>query len=113
MFGELAYKMSAIVVTIFLFLASMYGLYAVYYAYVKEKNEVQKAIVWKSETQAFTIILCYFFLKIIVLSANVTELNQLWKLLHFGIQTSEFSLMTGILGICLFLNKRKPQLKEE
>lgn len=114
--GEVIYLLSSWGIYLFLWISSIYGLHAIYYTYFKSKDERQKYIVLRSTTHAFGILLVfflgYYIIQIIVTVANVQELTMLWNLLHFGIESSNFSIamvssMMSVLGICLFVNKQK------
>ena len=105
--GELGYNLSTFLVYLFMFVSSIYGTYAVYYAYFKTKDERQKYIVLQSTALAFTVLLIYFIVEMVVKFAEVAELTMLWDLMHFGISASIASGMMSILGTCLFINKRK------
>ncbi len=113
--GELGYLISKWAVYLFLLIASLYGSYAVYYAYIKTKDERQKYIVLRSTAHAFSVTLiflaAYYIIQISVDVANVEQLTRLWDLLHFEMEGpttgSTASGMMAVLGICLFINKRK------
>ncbi|WP_407371085.1 hypothetical protein [Carnobacterium sp.] len=114
--GQLGYFISFVLLTLVLWISSIYGAYAVYYAYFKSKDERQKFIVLRSTAHAFSILLIfylsYYILELIVTAANVNQLTSLWNLLHFGMAASNLSIgvvsaMMSVLGICLFINKRK------
>lgn len=106
-FGELVYRISGGLVFLIIVASSIYGMYAVYYAYFKSKDERQKFIVLQSTAQAFTILLIYFIMDMVVTFARVEQLTWLWQLLHFGIDGVTATGMLSVLGLCLFINKRK------
>lgn len=113
--GEIGYLISTWAVYLLLLLASFYGFYAVYYAYIKTKDERQKYIVLRSTAHAFSVMLiflaAYYIVQLSVGAANVEQLTRLWDLLHFGMEGptagSTASGMMAVLGVCLFVNKRK------
>lgn len=113
--GEIGYIISKWAVYLFLLILAIYSSYAVYYAYIKTKDERQKYIVLRSTAHAFSVILvflvAYYIIQISVSVANVEQLTMLWDLLHFetGGPTagSTASGMMAVLGICLFINKCK------
>ncbi len=105
--GEIGYVISYWLVFIALAISSVYGLFAVYYAYIKTKDERQKYIVLRSTAHAFTVLLCYYIIQMIVVFADVAELTWLWELLHFNINAVPAVTIMSVLGVCLFINKRK------
>lgn len=114
--GQFGYFISFVLLTLILWVSSIYGAYAVYYAYFKSKDERQKFIVLRSTAHAFSVLLIfylsYYFLQLIVTVADVNQLTNLWELLHFEMAASNPSIsvvsaMMSVLGICLFINKRK------
>lgn len=114
--GQFIYLLSSWIIYLFLWISSIYGLHAIYYTYFKSKDERQKYIVLRSTTHAFGILLLFFFvyyiIQMIVTVADIKQLTLLWSLLHFGIESSNFSIamvsaMMGVLGVCLFINKQK------
>ena len=106
---ELSYKIFGITVTFFLAVSSFYGIYAIYYAYIKTKDEREKFIVLRSTAKAFGVVLIYFLLDGIVLSLRVDWLLLAWDIVRFksGLTVSVLFGMMAVLGVCLFLNKRK------
>lgn len=106
---ELVYKIIGITVAVFLVAASFYGFYAIYYAYLKTKDEREKLIVLRSTAHAFSILLVYYFLDAVVLFSYNEWLAWLWETVRFksGLTVSTLAGMTTVLGICLFINKRK------
>ena len=110
------YTVSCWLVYLFIAVQALYGGYAVYYAYLKKKDERQKYIIVKSMANAFFVLLIYFLsyyiIETSVKAASNEPLLKLWELLHFNMTkgpaaVSAASMMITLLGICLFLNKRK------
>lgn len=113
--GETGYLISKSIIYFALLALSLYGTYAIYYAYVKMKDERQKYIVLQSIAQAFLVSFIffgvYYISQIIVNVSNVKQLTLLWNLLHFDTVSfsagSALSWMMAFLGLCLFFNKQK------
>lgn len=113
--GAIVYEISTYLFFALAIISSIYGSYALYYAYVKKKDERENYIVLKSATQSFFIAIILFFvyyvIQISVNVADVSQLTRLWNILHFDGSVfsagSAVSWMMIIFGISLFLNQKK------
>ena len=113
--GSTVYEISKYLFFILAFVSSIYWSYALYYAYVKKKNERENYIVLKSVTQSFFIAIILFFVYYIIQVSvdvvDVSELTRLWNILHFDGSVfsagSAVSWMMIIFGISLYLNQKK------
>lgn len=113
--GGTGYLVSKFIIYFVLLVLSLYGTYAIYYGYVKMKDERQKYIVLQSIAQAFLVSFIffgvYYISQIIVNISNVKQLTLLWNLFHFDTVSfsagSALSWMMAFLGLCLFFNKHK------
>lgn len=116
--GEVIYSLSKYLVVTISIVASIYGGYGAIMLF-KAENDEEKGIVSTTIAKAFGasvfLFLLYYITQIAVKAANVEQLTRLWKLLHFG-NSGDFSVLTAIsvmmviLGIFLFIDKRKIHL---
>lgn len=88
-------------------ISSIYGMYGVYYAYFKTKDERQKLIVLRSTAAAFAVLLVYFLLESVLQFFQLRWLLGVWNWLHFGIEATVAFGMLSVLGVCLFIAKRR------
>ncbi|WP_017144443.1 hypothetical protein [Enterococcus casseliflavus] len=116
--GEVIYSLSKYLVVTISIVASIYGGYEAIMLF-KVENDEEKRIVSTTIAKAFgasvLLFLLYYIAQIAVKAVNVEQLTRLWKLLHFG-NSGDFSELTAIsvmmviLGIFLFIDKRKIHL---
>ncbi len=106
-----AYRAITILMGIAMVTAFFYGLYGVYYAYIKTKDERQKFIVLRSAARAFTALLAYYGVQMIVTFAHARTgaewVIRGWQLLQFGIDAMPVAGMLAVFGAFLFFGKRK------
>lgn len=74
--GAIVYEISTYLFFALAIISSIYGSYALYYAYVKKKDERENYIVLKSATQSFFIAIILFFVYYIIqISVNVADIT--------------------------------------